>query len=216
MTGPTHGSRSGLESPAVEEMGQSFNIEKEGVVYMMDCDDFVDYLCGVVFGDGDLLYDKRRGYRIRITDSSVNYLEMLRQFLSNCFSVRSRIYRHKKHLAYQLVIWRKDVYQLVSEKTPRLLAKPTCAFVAGIIDAEGGVNKTKHGLYRLYITNKDKRAIDAVARIFNEIGVRYYLSYDNRRYRLYIHGIDRVKTVLKYLPVIHPKIRDKFTSFLAP
>ena len=180
------------------------------------CEDFANYFVGVVLGDGDLYHDAKRGYRVRVTDASADYLRVLNAYLERCFGIKGRIYKHKKYSAYHLVIWRKELYELIVRRANVLLEEPTSAFVAGIIDAEGGVNKTRNGLYRLYVTNTDKRLIDAVAKVLNSLTIKYYLVSERRRYRIYVHGIDRINRLLSSIPSIHPKIRDKFSSFFSP
>nr|BAD18904.1 rRNA intron-encoded endonuclease [Thermoproteus sp. IC-061] len=179
----------------------------------MTCEEFADYLVGVVAGDGDLYHDARRGYRVRIADASIHYLNMLNDYLRRCLKAEGRIYKHKKYKAHYLVIWRKEVYDLITRRIQDLLERPTPAFVAGLIDAEGGIGKTRHGLYRLYFTNIDKKIVDIVARMLESYGIKYYLVAEGRKYRVYVHGIDRIREVLDKPPVIHPKIRDKFLSF---
>ncbi|RFA94951.1 hypothetical protein CGL52_13725 [Pyrobaculum aerophilum] len=179
----------------------------------MNCEEFADYFVGVVIGDGDLYHDVKRGYRVRITDASVHYLNILNSYLKQCFKVEGRINKHKQYEAYYLVIWRKEVYEFVSKRIRHLLKEPTPAFIAGLIDAEGGVGKTRYGLYRLYFTNADRKIVDLVAKMLESYGIKYYLIAEGKRYRVYIHGIDRIREVLNRFPVIHPKIRDKFISF---
>ena len=179
----------------------------------MTCEEFRDYFVGVALGDGDLTHD-RRGYRVRIVDASREYLETLSSQLEGCFGAKGKIYKVKTFSAYYLVVWRKDLYMLIKNNVERLLQSPTPAFVAGLIDAEAGVGRTDDGLYRLYFTNIRKAVIDAVAKVLDRYGIKYYLVNEKRRHRLYVHGIDRIKALLDIIPAMHPKVRGRFLSLI--
>ncbi len=180
----------------------------------MDLDQWLDYLTGLVLGDGYLYHYRKEGkYYVRITDESRDFLEMLKNELLK-IGIRSHIYRQGQKNAYTLEISNKELYYTIKLRTRQLLESPTPHFVAGLIDAEGSLQKPRKGSIRIAITNTKPELLHPIVKILQTIGINAEVKPygkakhgEKQRYRVVIYGKENIEKTLQAIPLRHPKFQ---------
>ncbi|KUO87377.1 MAG: hypothetical protein AT715_06715 [Thermoproteus sp. JCHS_4] len=116
--------------------------------------EILEYFVGFLLGDGYLYHYKKEGkYLVRVADSNKEFLEMLRTEMLSA-GYKGHIYKIKGRNAYVLEFSNKKLYYLCLELAANLLKNPTAPFVAGLIDAEGSLQKPRRGSLRLCYQHK--------------------------------------------------------------
>ena len=184
---------------------------------MLRYNEFIDYLAGLVLGDGDLYYRRSKNeYRIRISDSSREFLEMISIFVEKLLGINVRIYRHSKYKCFILVIYNKELYHRIVKRIEKNLREPTIAFIRGLFDAEGGVNKSVNKVIRIHFTNKDRRIINIVSKTLEELGVKHYITKaGNNKYKIFICNKRNTLKFLYLVKTLHPKITLKYLNLVS-
>lgn len=179
---------------------------------------WLEYLAGLVAGDGTFHYSKGDGsYRVTIADSDRAFLEHIRAKTYESLGYSGYIYKIPGKNAWALRYTRKALYTALLEKIPMLLLSPTLDFAAGIIDAEGSLQKPRRGSLRIVVVNTKVELLEAVRKalepIVPELKIRPYgkpKGKEKQRYRLIIYGKENVQKVLATTPLQHPKFKPVF------
>jgi hypothetical protein len=133
--------------------------------------EILEYFVGFLLGDGYLYHYKKEGkYLVRVADSNKEFLEMLRTEMLSA-GYKGHIYKIKGRNAYVLEFSNKKLYYLCLELAANLLKSPTAPFVAGLIDAEGSLQKPRRGSLRLVVTNTNFTLLHAVSNYLRQIGI---------------------------------------------
>ncbi len=169
----------------------------------MECD--LEYLAGVVKGDGTLYYNKRaREYVVEIYDRDVEYAVILADMLRICgFNPHLRSYGSY----YRVRVNSKEFYELIGEAIERLLQLPTVSFVRGLFDSDGTLyfDRRKRRPYPIVeLGNSDSRVVNAAAVTLSSLGVRYSVkNYGGRFFKLVARGSNAV-LFAKLVKPLHP------------
>ena len=161
------------------------------------------WLLGLVIGDGHV---------------SVYFVEISDRFKENLIFAKSviemlgfdaKITRDNRENRYRLwVNSRKFVEKLhrlgyaSNMSVPKTIidcedSKIIHAFIRGLYDAEGYVeNWRPRGMTRINFSNKSKEIIDFIAKVLRSLGIKPYLRYSSKAYRIQIY---RKQDVHKYL-----------------
>ena len=174
--------------------------------------EIVEYFIGFLLGDGYLYHYKKEGkYLVRVADSSKEFLEMLRTEMLSA-GYRGHIYKIKGRNAYVLEFSNKKLYYLCLELATNLLKNPTAPFVAGLIDAEGSLQKPRRGSLRLVVTNTNLTLLHAVSNYLRQIGIEatpkpYGKTRrgERQRYRIIVYGKEKITRIISAIPLRHPK-----------
>ena len=172
----------------------------------------VEYFTGYLLRDGYLYYYKKEGkYLVRVADKSREFLERIRDEMLKV-GFRGHIYRIKGKNAYVLEYSNKSLYFTIKRLSSKLTSSPTASFVAGIIDAEGSLERPKRGSVRLVVSNTNVTLLESVAKYLSSLGIKISIrpygksrKGEKQRYRAIIYGERRVEQVLSSLPLLHPK-----------
>lgn len=169
----------------------------------MECD--LEYLAGVVKGDGTLYYNKRaREYVVEIYDRDVEYVAVLADMLRAC-----RLNPHVKSYGsyYRVRVNSREFYELIGEAVERLLQSPTVSFVRGLFDSDGTLyfDRRKRRPYPVVeLGNSDPRVVDAAGVVLSSLGVRYGVkNYGGRFFKLVVRGSNAVLFARLVKP-LHP------------
>ena len=193
----------------------------------MDNEDrcFEEYLAGYVYGDGNLYYDKKkRSYRIRLYDSSREYVEWLANKIKEKYSVRPSITRRRNENLYSISFYSKKMYVSLQRIINELYINPSLCFIRGILDAEGYCYLRKRGSnvdVEIGIANKDLELLERIMEEFQRHNVRASLAirkfHDPDRYVGYIrvYGLKMYTSLSRlYLHIIQGLIRSMKSSSL--
>ena len=173
----------------------------------MACD--LEYLAGVVKGDGTLYYNKKAyEHVVEVYDRELAFVEMLAAMLRECGynpSVRSYgTYYRVRVNSYALYTTLVDLIQ-------RLLTNPTPQFVAGLFDSDGTLyfdKRKKRPLPILELANTDVSVVLAASKLFEEFGIRHSIKRSGGRkkpvYKTVVRGLN-VYLALNILNLKHPK-----------
>ena len=177
----------------------------------MECD--IEYLAGVVKGDGTLYYNKRaREYVVEVYDRSIEFVKILYEMLTVC-GYNPHIQPYRSY--YRLRVNSSALFRLLSEKIEALLRAPSIPFVRGLYDAEGTLyfDRRKKKPYPIVeLGNKDYRVIEAVMTVLRSLGVSYRVkTYSGLFYKVVTRGSNAV-LLLRALRPLHPV---KFPPFFA-
>jgi len=179
----------------------------------MSIDELLDYLAGLVVGDGDLYHRKRKGeYRIRISDSSKEFLESVSKLIRKTLSINTKIYKHRKYNCFILTMYSKNLFFELRRRITANIEKPSIAFVRGLLDAEGGVSKSVRGSIRIHFTNKDVRLINSYVRVLNNLGIKYYVTKTGSKYKVFVQNKENTCKLISMLNPLHPKIKLKYQN----
>ncbi len=174
--------------------------------------EILEYFVGFLLGDGYLYHYKKEGkYLVRVADSNKEFLEMLRTEMLSA-GYKGHIYKIKGRNAYVLEFSNKKLYYLCLELAANLLKSPTAPFVAGLIDAEGSLQKPRRGSLRLVVTNTNLTLLHAVSNYLRQIGIEatpkpYGKTQrgEKQRYRIIVYGKEKITKIISAIPLKHPK-----------
>ena len=181
-----------------------------------DKDRFLNYLAGLIAGDGDLYYRRSKGeYRIRVSDSSKEFLTSLSNLINKSLGIRARVYKHHKYNCFILVIYNKKLYYEILRRIESNINLPTIEFARGLLDAEGGITKSgKKGVVRIHFTNKQYRLVKSFTTVLDKLGIKYYLTRSGSKFKVFIQNKTNVCLTIKTLKPTHPKIIKQALMFL--
>ena len=173
----------------------------------------LDYLAGLVAGDGCITSDRYGRVRIRVFDVSRRFLEDV------CVLVETSIgYNCKVH--WDGTVWYLSVYskELAEKLTPRL-ANPLNRqeWLRGFVDAEGSiyrwVRKGRKVYYQLSITSTNISYIGNVKKALEDLGVEYRVTVTRDmwkpRYRVLISKVGSIRKFLLEVGFRHPLKLEK-------
>ena len=181
----------------------------------MNADELLNYLAGLIAGDGDLYYRKGKGeYRIRISDSSREFLESVSELIRKTLHINTRIYRHGRYNCFILTLYSKNLFFEVQKRISANIENPSIAFARGLLDAEGGVSKSAKGPIRIHFTNKDLRLINSYVRVLDRLGIRYYITKSGPKYKVFVQNKENTRKLILMLNPLHPKIRLKYQKLM--
>jgi intein-encoded DNA endonuclease-like protein len=181
------------------------------MVYGMDGE--LDYIAGVVKGDGSLYYNKKaKGYVVEIYDRDREFIELLAGILrTHGFNYSIRSYG----TYYRLRINSRELHNTLARTIERLILNPTIPFIRGLFDAEGTLyfDKRKARPYPIVeLGTTDQRIISATAMTLTRLGLKYSIkSYKkpNRRelYKIVLRG----SNVIIWAKIVRPLHPVKFS-----
>ena len=180
----------------------------------------LNYLAGLVYGDGTLYYYERNNeYFTYVYDSDKEFLEEVGELVMKALKVNYTIVRPSKTKNYyRLQFTSRKVYDYVKKLISERPRKPTKNFIRGFLDAEGSLSVDKKGRIVLEIANRNKQVIETVARWLSKRGIRCTITKHRDRkgiiYKVRIRGWENVGDAINLLDPLHPKIRDKFMKYL--
>ena len=180
----------------------------------------LNYLAGLVYGDGTLYYYKKNNeYFTYIYDSDKDFLKNVGELVRKALKANYTIVRPSKTKSYyRLQFTSKKVYGYVKRLVRERPRKPTKNFIRGFLDAEGSLTVDKRGRVVLEIANRNKKIIETVAGWLGKRGIKCTVTMHRDRkgvtYKVRIRGWENVSNVIKLLDPLHPKIRDKFMMYL--
>jgi hypothetical protein len=162
---------------------------------------YVDYLAGLVAGDGNITWSK---HRIRVYDQCRVFLEDIRRLLRDKLGVRNcTIYWDRG--AWCLSVYDKE---LVDNLRRRILHPDNGVdWLKGFVDAEGSiyvwVRKKTKTYYQVSITNTNKQYIRLASKILDNIGIRYRTVTVKDKWKPRIRIlINRIKDLNLFLKII--------------
>uniref|UniRef100_Q7M536 Hypothetical 19.1K protein (rRNA intron) n=1 Tax=Pyrobaculum organotrophum TaxID=2278 RepID=Q7M536_9CREN len=154
----------------------------------MGCD--LEYLAGVVKGDGTLYHNKKaREYVVEIYDRDVEYVAILVDMLKSC-GLNPHVRSYGNY--YRVRVNSREFYESVRGAIERLLVSPTVPFVRGLFDSDGTLyfDRRKRRLYPVVeLGNSDWRVVNAAAVVLSSFGVKFSVkSYGGRFFKLVVRG----------------------------
>ena len=179
----------------------------------------LNYLAGLVYGDGSIYYYKRNNeYFVFVYDENYEFLRRVGEEIRRALGVNYSIVKPtKRHNYYRLQFTSKRVYDYVREllmKRPRSLTKN---FVRGIIDAEGTLFVDSKGRIAFELGMTNYTIIARIRKWLKARGIHATLTVHRDKrpgrrpiYKLHIRGWDNVEYFISYMKPLHPKIYLKF------
>ena len=180
----------------------------------------LNYLAGLVYGDGSLYHYKKNGeYFTYVYDNDREFLEEVGELVKKALGVSYTVVKpSRKKNYYRLQFTSKKIFDYVRWLIGERPKKPTKNFVRGFLDAEGTLYVDKKGRIVLEIANRNKEIIDAVAKWLNRKGIRCTVTKHRDRkgitYKVRIRGWENIRNTIDLLDPLHPKIRDKFMKYV--
>ncbi len=180
----------------------------------------LNYLAGLVYGDGTLYYYKKNNeYFIYVYDSDKDFLKTVGELVKKALKVNYTIIKPSKTKRYyRLQFTNKKVYDYVRWLVNERPRKPTKNFIRGFLDAEGSLTVDKKGRVTLEIANRNREIIETIAGWLSKKGIRCTVTEHRDRkgttYKVRIRGWENVVNAINLLDPLHPKIRDKFMRYL--
>ena len=183
----------------------------------MSQEKLLDYLAGIVYGDGSLYYyAKNREHFVYIYDESREFLQAIGEMVKNTLHLRYTIVRPRNNQNYyRLQLTRKWFFLEMRRRIHKLCRKPTLEFVRGFFEAEGSfIIDMKRGKIKVELANKDQEVIRKTSDLLLKYGIRVTVTRHRQRnmdaiYKANIRGRKNVDTLLRILKLIHPKFRFK-------
>lgn len=179
----------------------------------------LNYLAGLVAGDGSLYYYKKnKEYFTYVYDNNREFLEKVGQTIHKAMKVSYAIVKPSRTKNYyRLQFTSKKVYEYIRKLLEERLKRPTKNFVRGLIDAEGSVYMDKKARVALQVGLTNYGLAKSLHTWLQRHGYRSTLvSYSDKRsnrkriYKVYIRGWANVEKLLNEIKPLHPKLREKF------
>ncbi len=183
----------------------------------------INYLAGLVYGDGSLYYYHGNGeYFTYIYDSNMSFLKEVAESVKRTMHVSYSIIKPSKNKNYyRLQFTNKRIYEEVKERMKRSQRHITKSFVRGILDAEGTLYYDR-GRIVATIALTDGRLVRKIALYLRRHGIHATLTkYQDPRgsrktlYKVNIRGWTNVEKLVAFLKPLHPKIKDKWSELRA-
>ncbi len=174
----------------------------------------IDYLAGLVFGDGTLYYDSwSRMYYIYIYDKSKEFLEKVAEYITENNDIKIRIRKLKNKNSYELRLSGKKLFTLINNSIEKNLNTPSPQFIRGLLDAEGSLYYDKHHKkYTLEISNTNKELLNKIIHILSQYGFKTYFIRNRRKppkqdiYKIKIRGDTNIINLLQTFNPLHPRL----------
>ena len=183
----------------------------------------MNYLAGLVYGDGSLYYYANNNeYFVYVYDNNLHFLKTVGEMIKSAMGVNYTIVRPtKRHNYYRLQIMSKEVYDYVKKLLTERPKRPTKNFVRGLIDAEGSIYNDRGRLvFQFGIT--DYRVAKAVYDVLQKEGIKAtFVTYEDKRgnrktlYKVYVRGEENIRKLIEKFKPLHPKITLKFEKLVA-
>ena len=179
----------------------------------------LNYLAGLVAGDGTLYYYKKTNeYFTYIYDSNKEFLQLIGKETAKIFKVSYTIVKPSKEKNYyRLQFTSKKIYELVKHLLDVRPKKPTKSFIRGLIDAEGSLYMDKRGRLVLQIGLTNYTLANSIYMWIIKRGLRATLTkYRDKRinrktiFKVYVRGWENVQRLINEVRPNHPKISQKF------
>jgi len=180
---------------------------------MYDKEELLNYIAGLVVGDGSL-YSYKHEYYIYIYDRDGEYLEWLKNEIEDVLKVRAHLIQKKNY--YRLQISSKQLYEELYERIDRQLKDPTKSFIAGFTDAEGTLYIDKKCRLTLEISNTDHEMMYSIWKAIIKKQIRATITEHRGKrgrktlYKIRIRGWLNVERFIELFKPVHPKLVDKF------
>ena len=179
--------------------------------HVIEC---IDYLAGLVFGDGTLYYDPwSRMYYIYIYDKSKDFLEKVAEYVRKYINTRIRIRKLKNKNSYELRLSGVKLYTMIVNSIEKNISSPSIWFIRGLLDAEGSLYYDKyHRKSILEISNINIELLKKIKNILKEYGFKLYLIRNKRKpprhdiYKIRIKGDEEITYLLNMLKPLHPRL----------
>ncbi len=179
----------------------------------------INYLAGLVYGDGSLYYyERNQEYFILIYDNDYEFLRRVGEETKKIFNISYTIVKPSKTKNYyKLQFTNAELYRLLEKLIKERPKRLTKSFIRGILDAEGTIYMDKKERIALEIAMNNKQVIERMQKWLIRIGVRATVTRHqgkrgNRKtiYKVRIRGWDNVGKAIELLKPQHPKIADKY------
>ena len=172
---------------------------------VVECD--LEYLAGVVKGDGTLYYNKKaREYVVEIYERDYAYVEILVEMLRSCgYNAHVKSYGAYFRVRVNSAL----LYNALSSLIPALLESPTVSFVRGLLDSDGTFYYDR-GLPVVELANRDAAVVQAASRLLHSLGIRHWAGLKGRKKPIY-KVVVRGGNALRLLEVVKPLHPVKFS-----
>ena len=180
----------------------------------------LNYLAGLVYGDGTLYYYRRNNeYFTYVYDNNRDFLENVGEIVRKALKVNYTVTRPSRTKNYyRLQFTSKKIYDYVKKLIEERPRKPTKNFIRGFLDAEGSLTVDRKGRVVLEIANRNREVIETSARWLSSRGIKCTVTKHRDRkgviYKVRVRGWENVGNAVRLLNPLHPKIRDKFRRYL--
>jgi len=183
----------------------------------------LNYLAGLVYGDGTLYYYKRNHeYFIYVYDNNAEFLRRVAEEVKRALGKRIRLHYailkpSPSKNYYRLQFTSKEVYLYIAKLLRERPKRLTKNFVRGLMDAEGTVYADRRGrvAFELGIT-KPEIAVKVAAWLRRK-GINATITVHNDRrgrrrtiYKVRVRGWDNVSKLFNEFKPMHPKLMEKF------
>ena len=181
----------------------------------------LNYLAGLVAGDGTLYYYRRNHeYFTYVYDNNRKFLETIGRMVSSVAKVKYTIVKPSKtQNYYRLQFTCKKIFDEIKQRMKDKRAKPVKAFIRGFIDAEGSLIMRKDGSIELVIASTDRELMKRMSKWLTKRGFKNIITKHrgkgNRKpiYAIRIRGWIYVERLIQEVKPLHPKIVQKFNEF---
>ena len=172
----------------------------------------IDYLAGLVFGDGSLYYDPwSRMYYIYVYDRSRDFLEKVAEYVRKHIDTRIRKLKNKN--SYELRLSGVRLYTMIMNSIEKNISSPSIWFIRGLLDAEGSLYYDKyHRKFILEISNINNELLKKIKNVLKEYGFKSYLIRNKRKpprhdiYKIRIKGNEEITSLLNMFKPMHPRL----------
>ncbi len=181
----------------------------------------LNYLSGLVAGDGSLYYyERNKEYFTYVYDNNRDFLDKVGQLIQKTVKVSYTIVKPSKTKNYyRLQFTSKRVYEYVKKLLKERPKRPTKNFVRGLIDAEGSLYIDRKNRIVLQIGLTNRELAESIYKWMLKHGYRvtftaYVDKRPNRRkmYKVYVRGWANIERLMNELNPMHPKLYQKFLS----
>ena len=169
------------------------------------------WLLGLVIGDGHVSV-----YFVEISDRFKENLIIAKSVIE-MLGFDAKITRDNRENRYRLWVNSRKFVEKLHElgyannmRVPKTIincedSKIIHAFIRGLYDAEGYVeNWRSRGMMRINFSNKSKEIIDFIAKILRSLGIKPYLRYSSKAYRIQIYRKQDVHKFLQEIGFSYP------------
>ena len=171
----------------------------------MECN--LEYLAGVVKGDGTLYYNKRaQEYVVEIYDRDYAYVEILTKLLQGCgYNVHVKSYGSY----YRVRVNSATLFHTLNSLIPMLLENPNMSFVRGLLDSDGTFyydRRKPKPLPVVELANKEFPVVKAASVVLHRLGIHHsvYLKGGKKPiYKVVVRG-GNASRLLEVITPLHP------------
>ncbi len=176
------------------------------------------WLIGVVQGDGHV-----NKYFVEISDRYKENLEVVASVISK-LGFKTVISKDSRESRFRLWINSKDFAALLrnygadrKDRVPRIKPELYTHYISGIYDAEGYIEYWKlRGLLRINLAYKYEEVVDFIANVLRDHGIKPYVRFSSRVYRIQIYRKGDVRTFIEHIGFRYPSKKIRVNSLLSP